>query len=244
MFKHIFRNEMKNVFREPMYLFFSAYPMILGAIGYFLVPYLAEEFPEQVIISKVVAMFFILMTSYIYGAVTGFTLLDDKDDKVLMSLKITPVSTKMYVLVKLIIGYVFGFIATLIIVYATGFLDGIGHGNILLISAVASLQAPFLALVVNSFADNKVEGFVVMKGTGMTLILPVVAFWLTDWKEFFLIIAPGFWPARMIQMKIMPTEIFGFEYNLNFIGYFLLGLGYNLVLAFFLFRLYAKRSNI
>jgi fluoroquinolone transport system permease protein len=115
---------------------------------------------------------------------------------------------------------------------------------ILLISLVASLQAPFLALVVNSFADNKVEGFVVMKATGMTLILPAVAFFLTDWKEFFLVIAPGFWPARMIQMEIMPTTLFQIEYNLPILIYFLIGMAYNLLVSFGLFRLYAKKSNL
>jgi fluoroquinolone transport system permease protein len=222
-----------------MYLFFSVYPFIFGAAGYFIVDSISDP-----VWGGMVAMILIIMTSYVYGAVTGFTLLDDKDDKVLISLKITPISTKMYVFVKLLIGYVFGFIATLIVVFATGFLADTAIWMIILISAVASLQAPFLALVVNSFASNKVEGFVVMKGTGMTLILPAVAFWLTDWKEFFLIIAPGFWPARMIQMEIMPTEIFHIEYNLPILLYFFLGVAYNLLLSTLLFKIYTKKSNI
>ena len=239
MFIHVLKNELKNVVRDPMYLFFSVYPFIFGAAGYFIVDAIADP-----IWGSMVSMILIIMTSYVYGAVTGFTLLDDKDDKVLISLKITPISTKMYVFVKLMIGYVFGFIATLIVVFATGFLSDSAIWMIILISAVASLQAPFLALVVNSFADNKVEGFVVMKGTGMTLILPAVAFWLTDWKEFFLVIAPGFWPARMIQMEIMPTEIFQIDYNLPILIYFLLGVAYNLLLSTLLFKLYTKKSNI
>ena len=106
------------------------------------------------------------------------------------------------------------------------------------------MQAPFIALVVNSIAQNKVEGFVIMKATGMTLILPAVAFFYTDWKEFFFIIAPGFWPARMIQMEIMPSEVFNIDYNLPIIGYFLLGMTYNLIVAFLLFKVYTKKSNI
>lgn len=235
MFFTIFKNEMKNIFRDPMYLFFSIYPFVLGVLGYFLIDYIND--PTW---NGMVTMMLIIMTSYIYGAVTGFTLLDDKDDKVLMSLKITPINTRMYVFVKLLIGYLFGFIATIIVVLATGFLDGSTTLYIILIAAVSSLQAPFLALVVNSFAQNKVEGFVIMKGTGIILILPAVAFWITDWKEFFLIIAPGFWPARMIQMEMMPF----LEYNFTFILYFILGLLYNFILAFGLFKLYTKKSNI
>lgn len=222
-----------------MYLFFSIYPFVFGAVGYFIIDTIND--PTW---GSMVTMFLILMTSYVYGAVTGFTLLDDKDDKVLMSLKITPISTKMYVFVKLLIGYVFGFIATMIVVFATDFLPDTPLWLIFLIAAVSSLQAPFLALIVNVFASNKVEGFVYMKGTGITLILPAVAFWVTDWKEFFLIIAPSFWPARMIQMEIMPTEIFHIEYNLPILIYFLLGVIYNLLIASLLFKVYTKKSNI
>jgi fluoroquinolone transport system permease protein len=243
MFKHVLKNELKNIVRDPMYAFFSVYPFIFGAIGYFLVNFIEEQ-SENPTWSKMVAMLLVLMTSYVFGAVTGFTLLDDKDDKVLMSLKITPISTKMYVFVKILIGYIFGFIATLIIILATGFLEGSSLWMILLITTIASMQAPFLALVVNSFAENKVEGFVVMKATGMTLILPAVAFFFTDWKEFFFVIAPGFWPARMIQMEIMPSIIFNIDYNLPIIGYFLLGMAYNMIISYLLFKLYAKKSNI
>lgn len=239
MFLHVLKNELKSITRDPMYAFFSVYPFIFGAAGYFIVDAIND--PTW---SSMVTMFLIIMTSYVYGAVTGFTLLDDKDDKVLISLKITPISTKMYVFVKLLIGYVFGFVATIIVVLATNFLPDTPFWMLLLISAVSSLQAPFLALVVNSFASNKVEGFVIMKGTGITLILPAVAFWLTDWKEFFLIIAPGFWPARMIQMEIMPSDIFPIEYNLPILVYFILGVAYNLFLSTLLFKIYTKKSNI
>ena len=239
MFFTIVKNELKNIVRDPMYLFFAVYPFIFGAIGYFTI-----DLINNPTVKAMVVMLLIVMTSYVYGAVTGFTLLDDKDDKVLLSLKITPISTRMYVFVKLLIGYVFGLVATIIVVYATGFLSDSSFGFILLIAIVSSIQAPFLALVVNSFASNKVEGFVVMKGTGLTLILPAVAFWLTDWKEFFLIIAPGFWPARMIQMELLPTVISGIEYNFTSITYFIIGMAYNLLIATLLFKLYSKKSNL
>ncbi|QMS84751.1 ABC transporter permease [Candidatus Xianfuyuplasma coldseepsis] len=243
MFLHVLKNEIKGIIRDPMYAFFSVYPFIFGGLGYLLVNYIKDN-SDNPAWGNMVAMLLVIMTSYVFGAVTGFTLLDDKDDKVLMSLKITPISTKMYVFVKILIGYIFGFIATLIIVFATGFLSDAGLGMILLISVIASLQAPFLALVVNSFAQNKVEGFVIMKATGMTLILPAVAFFLTDWKEFFLIIAPGFWPARMIMMELMPTDLYGIEYNLPILLYFVIGIAYNLLVTFGLFKLYTKKSNI
>lgn len=223
-----------------MYFFFVIYTVILGTVGYFLVPWM-EENPNVVQPwPQVVAMFFIIMTGYIFGAITAFTLLDDKDDNVLMSLKITPVSVKAYVYMKLVVTFLFGLLATIVLIYATGFLEGSNIGVIILISIVSALQAPGLTLIVNSFSDNKVEGFVYMKMTGLILVFPVLAFFYTAWQEVFLVIAPGFWSARMIQMELLPMM----DTNLTFTVYFIIGVLYNLLFVYLFMRIYSKRSNI
>jgi len=240
MFKTVLISELKNIVRDKMYLFFAIYPVILGFIGYLLIPYMENRMDPLSLWPEIVAMFMILITGFIFGALTAFTLLDDKDDLVLMSLKITPISVKYYVVVKLITSYIFAVFATIILIYATGFLPGAGVGTVILIALAGAIQAPGVALIVNSFADNKVEGFVVMKLSGMILVLPVVAFFVMDWQEVFLAFAPGFWTARMIQIELLPMM----DYNLTFIAYFLVGIVYNLGFLYLLMKIYSKRSNI
>ena len=234
----VIKNEIRNIRRDPMYMFFAIYPLILGIVGYFLVDYMEDTTPQPW--PQVLAMFFIIMTGYSVGAVTAFTLLDDKDDNVLMSLKITPIDVKTYVLIKLIVSYVFGLIATIIITFATGFLSGSSPFAIIMISIVAALQGPGVVLIVNSFSENKVEGFVYMKMSGLILILPVVAFFYTAWQEAFLIIAPGFWSARMIQIELLPQ----LETNFTFAIYLIFGVLYNLLFVYVFMKIYAKKSNI
>jgi len=157
-----------------------------------------------------------------------------------MSLKITPISVKMYVAVKLVVSFIFGFIATMVIIYATNFLPNSSFGTILLISVVGALQAPGIALIINSFARNKVEGFVMMKMSALILGIPVIAFFVQSWQEVFLIFAPGFWSARMIQMELI-TSI---EVNFTLIVYFFLGVIYNLLFVTLFMWIYSKRNNI
>ena len=178
----VVKAELRNMRRDKMYIFFAFYPAILGVAGYYLVGYINDTAPGSPW-GNILAMFFIIMTGFVYGALTAFTLLDDKDDNVLMSLKITPISVKYYVIVKLTISFIFGLIATIAIIYATGFLKGSNFGIIMLISIIGAIQAPGVALIVNSFADNKVEGFVIMKLSGLILILPVLAFFVTGWVQ-------------------------------------------------------------
>lgn len=223
-----------------MYIFFMVYPVIMGVAGYFLVPYLRETLSPGNFIPEITVMLLILMTGYMFGALTAFTLLDDKDDNVLMSLKITPVSVKLYVTFKLAISFIFGFIATLVIILATDFLPGSSFWIILMISILGALQAPGVALIVNSFANNKVSGFAIMKMSGLILMVPVIAFFVQSWQEVFLIFAPGFWSARLIQMELITA----LETNFSVMVYFVFGVIYNILFTYLFMKLFSKRSNL
>jgi fluoroquinolone transport system permease protein len=240
MFKNILKLELKNIVRDPMYLFFMLYPMLLGTIGFFLIPYLNQSLSEPSIIPEIVSMVFILMTGYDFGAITAFTLLDDKEDSVLESLKITPISVKAYVLVKLMISLVFGFIATIIIIFGTGFLKGSSIWTIIFIALLGGMQSPGVALIINSFASNKVEGFVIMKMTALILVFPVLAFFIQSWQEVFLIFAPGFWSARLIQIELIPT----IDVNFTFTIYFIIGVIYNLIFVYVFMLFYSKKNRV
>jgi fluoroquinolone transport system permease protein len=240
MFKTILKAEIKNMTRDSMYIFFMAYPVILGVVGYFLIPYLNETLSETSLVAEIVSMILILMTGFIFGALTAFTLLDDKDDDVLLSLKVTPISVKVYVLVKLMISFIFGFIATLVITLATNFLPGSSFWIILLISFLGALQAPGVALIVNSFSSNKVEGFVIMKMSALILVFPVLAFFVQSWQEVFLVFAPGFWSARMIQIELLPT----IDVNFTLMVYFIFGVIYNIIFVTLFMKLYSRKANL
>jgi len=240
MLKHIIKAEIKNIFRDSMYLFFMLYPVILGVVGYFLIPYIEDQVSANSLVPEIISMIFILMTGFIFGAITAFTLLDDKDDNVLISLKITPISVKAYVAFKLLISFIFGFIASLVIILTTNFLPNASFLTILLISILGALQAPGVALIINSFATNKVEGFVIMKMSALILAFPVIAFFVQSWQEVFLVFAPGFWPARLIQIELLPT----INVNFTFTIYFIIGVIYNLIFTLLFMKIYSKKSNL
>lgn len=237
MFKIILKAELRNILRDRLYMFFVIYPIIFGTGGYFLVAWIKDSNPGSPW-SAITAMMLIIITGFIFGALIAFTLLDDKDDKVLMSLKITPISVKQYVIVKILIGMLFAFIATLVLIFATNFLPGANIFLILGITLLGSVQVPFVTLLVNSFSANKVEGFVFMKLSGMVILFPLIGFLVTGWAQYFLGIAPGYWAGRLIEMQLLPGE------NGSSILIFLIGLLYNILSSWLLMKLFMKKSNI
>jgi fluoroquinolone transport system permease protein len=112
--------------------------------------------------------------------------------------------------------------------------------NLIFILVLAPLHGPIVALLVNAFSSNKVEGFVIMKASGLILLAPVAVVFLTDWKELFLSVLPGFWPARLISFELIPIDYFLKEVWI----YFLLGIIINGLVIYLLYIKYRKRIAI
>lgn len=237
MFKLVFVHELKNMIRDKMYAFFLVYPIIISVVSYFLIPYLKDLNP---LASDITFLALLLMNSFIFGVVTSFTLLDDQDDNVLLSLKITPISVRLYVLFKLLMSYVFGIISTLLILISVDYFTQTRLLDIIFILILAPIQGPILAMLIASISRNKVEGFVIMKLSGLILMVPIAALFLTDWKELLISIFPGFWTARLFSMQFMPLDYFLKESYI----YFILGVCVNLLIFVLLYKLYIHKKEI
>jgi fluoroquinolone transport system permease protein len=233
----IIKAELRNMVRDKMYLFFAIYPAIFGAIGYYLVKFINDKYPTS-IWDSITAMMLIVITGYVFGALIAFTLLDDKDDKVLMSLKITPINVKHYIYIKMIAGMIFGFIATFILILATNFLPNSSIWIIIAVSILGAIQVPSVTLIVNSFSDNKVEGFVIMKLSGIVIIFPMIGFLINGTIQYLLGVAPGYWAGRLVELQLLPTE------SGSALVVFTIGVLYNLFATWLLMKLYSKKSNI
>jgi len=236
MFKTILIAELKSMTRDKLYAFFTVYPAIFGTIGYFICDMLRDD--GNIMAANLVAMMLIVVTGYVFGALIAFSLLDDKDDKVLMSLKITPVDVRHYILIKMLVGFVFGFIATLVLLLATNFLPDASIWVILAVSVLGAIQVPSVVLIVNSFSDNKVEGFVIMKLSAMTILFPLIGYFITGGWQYLLGIAPGYWAGRIVELELVATE------EGSALIVFLAGVLYNVFATWVLMKFYTKRSNI
>jgi len=237
MLKLVFLHELKNIIRDKMYAFFLVYPIIISVVSYFLIPNLYDLNP---LASDITFLGLLLMNSFIFGVVTSFTLLDDQDDNVLLSLKITPISVKLYVLFKLLMSYIFGIISTLLMLLSVDYFAQTNLIDLLFILILAPMQGPILAMLITSISRNKVEGFVIMKLSGLILMVPIAALFLTDWKELLISIFPGFWTARLFSMQFMPLNYFLKESYI----YFILGVIVNLLLFLIFFKIYTKKKEI
>lgn len=235
MYMNFLRSELKAWARDPMLSFMVFYPILFGIIGRFVLPLAAENSGFDInAYADVVIVALTLMTPLIYGSLAGFTILDDRDDNMLMSIRVTPLSIYQYLSFKLAIVFVFSFVGCIYVMWFSNIGD-LPLGNIVSIAFMTSLAAPMTALFINAFAKNKIEGFAVMKTLGTVIVFPIIALFLVDKREFFFAFAPGYWPAKALSVLFRGENLLLLSYHQYYIGGLLYGLILN-VLSFSLFQ--------
>ena len=146
--------------------------------------------------SLLISYALLVITPVMLGMIIGFLLLDQRDDRTLIALQVTPLSLNSYLVYRLAVPMVAGFVMTLVAFFVAGLVD-----KTMLPLVVAALAAtplaPIVALALPVFAENKVQGFALMKASSILQIAPVIAIITqSNWQYLFGIL-PTYWPAKL-----------------------------------------------
>ncbi|WP_270452512.1 ABC transporter permease [Halonatronomonas betaini] len=237
MIKTFIISELKKWAREPLTRFILFYPLLFGLIGRFLLPYIEDQtgFVIEMYADVVIAVF-ALMMPMIFGALIGFSILDDRDDNVLMTVKVTPLGLQRFFAFRLIMIFIFAILASIFVILFAD-IGGLELYEVIAISVVSALSAPLTGLFINSFASNKIEGFAIMKGFGVLIFVPLVSLFVFDFKELFFAFAPGFFPAKAVSALIRGDQFMYLSFN----SYYLLGWVYGIIMNIVAYRYFSKK---
>lgn len=228
--------EVRKWWRDAMTRFMLIYPVMMGLIGRFLIP-LAERQAGASFAPyyHVILVGLGLVVARISGSVVAFSILDDRDDNVLYSVKVAPLSLEVFIGIKLVMVFILGFFGSAFVLWFADLMP-LSPGTIFAIAFLAAFNGPITALLLNVLAKNKVEGFAVMKSLGAFVFFPIASLFFHDAKEFIFAVEPGFWPA-----KAFTAQVTGGAFQLSALGYYLIGLAYAVVLTFVVYRLFERR---
>lgn len=231
-----FKFELKKWLRDSFASFVMVYPLMMGAAGRYLVPLIERQMGSDLSAAYPIILVAISMISAkIAGAVVGFSLLDDRDDNILHTVKVAPLSLEVFIGLKLLLVYFLSVVGTIFVLWFSN-LGVLPWGTIVGIALVAALQAPLLALLINVVASNKVEGFAAIKGLNVLVVFPVVALFFRDAKEFLFAIEPSFWPAKALYGALT-----GIPQQLSFSAYYVFGLFYGLAATVIAYKAFANK---
>lgn len=193
--------DLKNIRRDPLLQWMVLTPLLMVALLRWLIPWLAALLlarfafdlkPYYALIMSCIN----LTVPLIVGVVTGFLLLDQRDDHTLSALQVTPLSLDGYLVYRVAAPAVVTLLATVFVLQA-GSLVPLSSGAAWMAALAAAPYAPMMALMYASVAQNKVQGLAVNKASGVILLPGLIAYFVPPvWQPLFGIF-PTYWPLRL-----------------------------------------------
>ena len=222
-------NDFRNIMRDRTLNFlFLAIPVINLLLATYLLPWLAANFEEVVPYTSIMLLFLVIQSANIYGFITGFILLEEKDEAVLPVLKVMPLAAHSFIAYRMIFPFLFAFSFVLATIKVPGIVE-ISWGAAILLALILASFAPMIVLILSSYARNKVEGLALYKGLNLVIQLPIAAFFIDSNWRFALSLLPPFWSY---QSFVQTAESAQLSWN-----WFLPALAFNLLmLGFFLWQ--------
>lgn len=197
MVKSLAAADGRRVLRDDFLAWMAVVPFGIALVLRFLAEPIRSAFGAgdgAVWLSIIETAFFAVVMPLVLGTLLGFMLLDEKDEKTLTAIRVTPVSLRGYLAWRARAVGVGSALVTAFTLPIAG-LTGMGAwGTILTALAGAPLAASF-GLVLVSGAANKIQGFAVVKLALVALLLPCIGLVLGGWWTWATAWLPSWWPV-------------------------------------------------
>ncbi len=159
------------------------------------IPPLVETYPIILEYRAPLLFAFALQGGLMFGFVSGFLLLDEKDQDLLSVYRVLPLSTNAFLGMRMLFPFL-GTMIYVLLVLAFNPLAQFSGLPLVLTAFNLSLLTPVLALLIAAIGKNKVEGLTYFKMFDLIVLTPFLPFFLAEqWKYPFMIV-PTFWPVH------------------------------------------------
>jgi fluoroquinolone transport system permease protein len=132
---------------------------------------------------------FILLAPGMAGLVTGFLLLDERDDGTLTALLVTPIPLNGYPLIGLV---------------------PIAPIDLVIVALLGASSGPLVALFLAAFAENKVAGLTMVKMLNGITLLPLVAYFVQSNLQLLAGVIPTYWPLKIFWLAAAGQSYWGY----------------------------------
>lgn len=233
-------NDFKNIIRDRFLVYAAiAMPLMVIVISRIILHWIAPTLKDTIPLASnysMIFMLFVTMIPLVYGFIVAFLILDERDEHLLTVLRVMPISRNSYLIYRMLFLSIFSFIVMLIFPPLSGLLENtqFSYMQYIPIALLFTLLTPFSALMVSSFATNKVQAFAIFKISGTVFLIPLFIFLITDNLKYIFAPIPNFW--AFITLKELITT------GIN--DYLHLGIGfvYSIALIAVLFYIFNKKN--
>lgn len=211
-FGELLKADFRNVFRDPTLIASAVAPVLITLVVVFLFPWV-EQFVYsrwQVEIGdyyRVFSIFMAFIVAMVYGILSAFIIMDERDEDIICFIKVTPFSTDGYIRYRTGFALVSSVFALLFYLLILLLLGQFSLSDLLVLLVTVPLEAVCIALVVISFATNKVEGLAIAKMVGLIPFSAVAAYLIPGATVWLFSIFPPFWIVKTVEAATLGEQL-------------------------------------
>lgn len=198
LFHILVLSDIRQIFRDPTLKTFIFAPFLLLAIIRYFIPYLTSIFPDLIPFVSYLVMLGCLQTGTLFGFVTSFLILEEKDEQLIPVIRILPISATFFILYRLVIAVFMSFFGAFLILLFSNLVT-FSLIQTVVLSFFFALSSPFIILIVSTFAKNKVEGMAYFKGINLVMLIPILSFLYDSVLFLPFQLVPIFWTFTLFQ---------------------------------------------
>lgn len=227
-------NDLRLLRRDGLLLYVAASPLLLAGLLRWELRSLTERLAPTIDLTAyyplIMAAFWLVLPT-IFGLMASFFILDERDEQVLLALRVTPLPAWVYLAYRVASALLLNLVTVFLSYWIVGIVR-LSLGQLTAIALLMALNAPLFALLVVSFAEDKVKGLTLVKGFGLLTFLPAATPFVGRGWELALALIPTYWPlkATLLLAEARPVGL-----------YLLLGLLWQLLLLALLVRRFTQR---
>lgn len=233
-FGRMLASDAMNVARDPM-LVFATLMSAIPSIALFLLRYTIDAAALDAFgvaaFSRYIVPLALLIPAFLIGWVTGFLLLEDRDERTLTAVDVTPMGKGGFFLYRATVTALVTAAVTLLGVVLIA--PDAGLPAQLLILVLVPAEAVIAAIVLPAIARNKVEGLALTKLTNIASVIPLLAL-VPSPLRLVAGIVPSYWFGEVLRLPAEP---------LPFLAAAAAAVLMHLVWGVVLFRLFVRRAG-
>lgn len=238
MFKSLLKADFINIKRDPILIFTIAGPILFTLLLKFILPFLTNTLLKELNFDltpyyPLILGFSLILAPMTIGSMTGFMLLEDKDENMFLYYTVTPLSKEGYLFYKLSIPIILNIVLSFFLVYLTNIIT-INFLQLLLIILMASIEAIIIAFFLTSFASNRVEGLAMTKAISFLFLIPLIDQLINFKYQWLFYLFPTYYIPKTI----------GLRNDSQFIKILVLGYIVHLVYLFIFYNKFTKKINV
>lgn len=196
-----------NVGRDPMLVFatlMSAIPSIALFLLRDTIDAAALDAFGVASFSRYIVPVALLIPAFLIGWVTGFLLLEDRDERTLTALDVTPMGKGGFFLYRATVTALVTAAVTLLGIVLVAADAGLAAQILILVLVPA--EAVIAAIVLPAIARNKVEGLALTKLTNIASVVPLLAL-VPSPLRLIAGIVPSYWFGELLRLPAEPLPL-------------------------------------